>query len=112
MGTNYYTVSNYCECCKRHDREHIGKSSAGWSFSFQGTDEIRDFDTWLANVKSAAWIVDEYGTRVTLDELLTMIDNERGGKRQGDYDKESPYGSFSQSWLDQYGNSFSGGDWS
>lgn len=37
MGTNYYVAKNKCDCCKRYDKEyHIGKSSWGWSFTFQG----------------------------------------------------------------------------
>jgi hypothetical protein len=37
MGTNYYVVENACECCNRYDETlHIGKSSCGWAFTFQG----------------------------------------------------------------------------
>ena len=40
MGTNYYVAENTCECCNRYDETyHIGKSSFGWTFCFQGYEE-------------------------------------------------------------------------
>ena len=47
MGTNYYARYNICKHCNRFDEIHIGKSSAGWQFSFHATHEIRSYKDWL-----------------------------------------------------------------
>jgi hypothetical protein len=111
MGTNYYVIKNECKCCGRKDYEHIGKSSMGWSFSFQGTDEIRNYDQWLANVKTADRIEDEYERPVTLEELLDLIEGKREGRNHAEYCM-AQYNNMDNWKVDDYNNSFSFGDFS
>lgn len=105
MGTNYYIVENECECCKRKDLIHIGKSSGGWAFSFRGykntygtieTDDRKDIK-YPYDVDLISWenykqvlknkkIIDEYHEEIPYDEFVEMIEtykspsfiNERG----------------------------------
>jgi len=57
MGTNYYVIKDKCECCKRSTREyHIGKSSGGWAFSFQGYpwNKLTSWKAWKEFLKDQA----------------------------------------------------------
>jgi hypothetical protein len=78
MGTNYYVMTNHCQCCGRYDTDrHIGKSSFGWSFSFRGhRDEglasWRDWKFYLFSTN--AMIVDEYGRDMPYAEFVEMIE--------------------------------------
>ncbi len=100
MGTNYYTIKNYCEHCKRFDQEHIGKSSIGWTFAFQATETVENYDEWLENVKSSQKIIDEYGREITVEELVKMIED----KRNNPNNQAIRNPGFA--YLDKYGNSF------
>ena len=78
MGTNYYAKQNECSHCGRSDDIHIGKSSGGWKFSFQGhphhSPPITSWKEWqeyLVNCK----IVNEYGDEWTLEDLKTLVDS-------------------------------------
>ena len=76
MGTNYYVAKNMCECCDRYDSEyHIGKSSYGWSFSFQGYtwNKLTSWKEWKEFLKTEI-IVDEYGKRIDYDWFVNMIE--------------------------------------
>jgi len=78
MGTNYYLHEKPpCEGCDRpYEQKHIGKSSVGWCFSLHVIPEegVNDLDDW-ERLWSApgAYIVDEYGKRVTVDEMRVAI---------------------------------------
>jgi len=76
MGTNYYVAKNLCECCNRYDEEyHIGKSSYGWSFSFQGyrAERLVSWRSWKEFLKDKI-IMDEYGDRVNYDWFVNLIE--------------------------------------
>ncbi len=99
MGTNYYWHEKpACEMCGRSDKpKHIGKSSAGWCFSLHIEPEngINDLPDWerMWNIPGS-WIVDEYGQRVTVEEMRKEI-TERG--REGRWhDKPFGYDSWEQ----------------
>lgn len=74
MGTNYYTKINECEKCGRNDTIHLGKSSAGWQFSFQynggiyykNADEMKQ---WLRGRR----IIDEYGHVISHEAFWHMV---------------------------------------
>ena len=86
MGTNYYLTTPKCDKCGHQEEgKHIGKSSFGWCFSLRvypeeanehGNGAILDLDGW-----KTAWsdpkfvIVDEYGTEIHPDDMLTYITN-------------------------------------
>ena len=113
MGTNYYARINQCKCCKRSEEElHIGKSSAGWTFSFQAIDspdypKIDSYVKWIRFLsKRDVSIYDEYGTWVKVEELMEIIMHKRQEKHN--HAKEYPSG-YS---LDNDGNSFNRSDFS
>jgi hypothetical protein len=76
MGTNYYVAENHCKCCDRYDETyHIGKSSYGWSFSFQGykLEELVSWQAWKDFLKDKM-IKDEHGITIPYDEFVTLIE--------------------------------------
>jgi hypothetical protein len=76
MGTNYYVAKNLCECCNRYDEEyHIGKSSYGWAFSFQGyrAERLVSWRAWKEFLKDKI-IMDEYGERKNYNWFVEMIE--------------------------------------
>lgn len=76
MGTNYYLEAKPpCTCCGRpFERQHIGKSSAGWCFTLHVDENHRDLPDWVEEwSKPGAAIVDEYGDGVAGDEMLLII---------------------------------------
>lgn len=114
MGTNYYWHEKpECSCCNRpFDRVHIGKSSAGWVFSlhvypeghcygssYDGESEppqyVDNLDDWIELFnREGSWIEDEYGDKVTIDEMLDCIRN-----REWPHDRKFPtsrYNSFEE----------------
>jgi len=119
MGTNYYLrvggCPNPCAHCRAPELIHLGKSSAGWTFSFRAYPEAGDIgrdDLGTAGIVSdfAAWrrllnlgpIEDEYGQPVAKDELLAKIESKRGGR-------DSLYGS---DFRDAAGNRFTSAEFS
>lgn len=107
MGTNYYLHRGICPTCKHaEERIHIGKSSCGWTFSFQGYpnewDEIhvKSEDDWRRELKNGT-IINEYGETETYDGFWKIVDDKR--KADSNHAKEYPDGN----WLDDKGNSFS-----
>lgn len=95
MGTNFYLQkpdSNICPHCHRRDegeRLHIGKSSAGWCFALHVHPEngINTLDDWR-NLWSAQgnFIIDEYGDRVSIDDMELRI-TVRSTEKDFDSDK-------------------------
>ena len=78
MGTNYYIEPKApCVTCGREfEREHIGKSSAGWCFSLHVDPErgITDLPDWEDRwTKDGAQIVDEYGKKISPEEMRAVI---------------------------------------
>lgn len=83
MGTNFYLYEKpKCEHCGQHTSEpkHIGKSSAGWCFSLHVIPEegIHDLPDWERRwSQPGAWIEDEYGARLTPQEMYARIAERR-----------------------------------
>ena len=82
MGTNYYLrKKNYKD--NRFDRSdiglHIGKSSDGWSFSLHVVPGVAEnLEDWKVLWSCRPFvIVDEYGTQVSKEEMLSIV-TERG----------------------------------
>lgn len=120
MGTNYYVAKNLCECCNRYDEEyHIGKSSGGWAFSFQGYREERlvSWKAWKEFLKNQI-IKDEYGDTMPYEDFVTMVEtykapgyvNENGRKnlQHNEVGKKDKYPWFNPEydWDDEDGYSF------
>jgi hypothetical protein len=120
MGTNYYHRTNICECCNRYDETHIGKSSGGWTFSFQGfkkayeddeTEEVLSYADWLNRLQSGGKIFDEYGDEVSLDEFMALVEMKKGEKRNHTIYCRTHHPGL-DNWLDADGHSFSAGEFS
>lgn len=108
MGTNFYARIGVCKHCLAPKQEvHIGKSSIGWTFGFQSTDEIRSYKAWLKQLKkSNVEIYDEYGKRWCINDFKELVENKRTEKNK--HAVMYPDGCF----LDREGNSFHEGDFS
>ncbi|MEK6281897.1 MAG: hypothetical protein AABN95_16205 [Acidobacteriota bacterium] len=118
MGTNYYTVTNVCEHCKRHDHDkHIGKSSAGWTFSFRGYREdydvskIETFEQWKLELAHAR-IFDEYGKEITLTQFIALVDMKKGERFNHTTYCNTEHPDIDYNWLDPEGHSFTGREFS
>jgi hypothetical protein len=71
MSTNFYITSSDPEL----EREHIGKRSAGWVFSFNGQIH-KTFDDWIRNLvelEDGRMIVDEYGQHYSVEEFVEAV---------------------------------------
>ena len=120
MGTNYYVAKNRCDCCNRYDQEyHIGKSSMGWAFSFQGYPwaKLTSWKQWKQFLKDQT-IMDEYGDRVDYDWFVNMIETYKSpdfvnanGRRNLQHNEEGkkdhrPWFNPERDWDDEDGYSF------
>jgi hypothetical protein len=134
MGTNYYLHYNICKCCSRSDEIHIGKSSGGWTFSFQGYrangtyyTEIKDKDEkelkiesykdWLSflerMIAKGSEIRDEYNEKISLDKFKELVERKKDEKfNHTKYCMVEHPSSMKDLWLDAEGHSFSDGDFS
>lgn len=89
MGTNYYAIQNKVSL---HNRViHIGKSSVGWKFLFQGYQNATDSDDFMdddLNINSLEdWknflntdeyiILNEYDERVSYDDFFKMVEEKQ-----------------------------------
>ena len=98
MGTNYYfkikekrrkeIEKNLTDLEKRIiclDSEiHIGKSSAGWTFTFQATPFYKNYKELLnfyENNKNSIEIVDEYSEKTNIEEFKNMVENKKKEKK-------------------------------
>ena len=131
MGTNYYFVpkKNRIEKLNRtltqtdklfffigYSSMHIGKSSLGWTFTFQETEQYKSYKellTFYENNKKLIEIHDEYGKKIEIEEFKELVERKR--KEPNNHclymRKEYPgedYGDY----LDEEGNSFSKSDFS
>lgn len=81
MGTNYYWSEHLQPACPACGHQptvqelHIGKSSAGWVFALHVYPEqgIHDLDDWKERFQRSCAIWDEYGTAVSISEMLKTI---------------------------------------
>ena len=79
MGTNYYTAENYCDHCKQYKVDlHIGKSSGGWCFLFQGYKwmSLTSWQAWKAYLKDKL-IMDEYGEKMDYESFVDMVEKHK-----------------------------------
>jgi len=74
MGTNYYTKANSCKECGRSDEFHLGKSSAGWQFTFNWNggeqyQSVSELKEWL----KGKTIRDEYGDAISNKQFWDKV---------------------------------------
>lgn len=114
MGTNYYWTPDPAACptCG-HKAEiiHIGKSSAGWEFSFHGTAKIRSYASWKNVFKGKGHIEDEYGDRLTPEQFDKIV-TDRGDDllNHHDFCLEHHPNVMRELWKDPEGYSFASYD--
>jgi len=109
MGTNYYAREDCCkECGHSNNVVHIGKSSAGWTFSFHALYDIKSYREWLMflNQKNVK-IFSEYNDEISLKDFKDLVERKR--KEKHNHAKEYPD---NEHFLDSEENSFCGGDFS
>jgi len=97
MGTNFYLHPQAdCECCGRpFEPLHIGKSSGGWCFSLHVIPEegINTLDDWRRLwSRQGAIIRDEYGSRVSNEEMEARITERSSNKSWDRTWWERPFG--------------------
>lgn len=101
MGTNYYlhrqTPEDLCQHCGRgraYEEVHIGKSSGGWKFLFNSDEyQITTYKCWqkeLTKPENKDHIYDEYGRKISPEELFKLIENKQKDDR-GRPDINEPY---------------------
>jgi hypothetical protein len=89
MSTNYY-LAKTCGECGHSERLHVGKSSAGWTFSLHVEPDRDGFPSdlpgWSALFADPGWAIeDEYG-RLLSEAEMTAVISERSwpaGKHEG-----------------------------
>mgnify|MGYP003136101827 CR=1 FL=1 len=115
MGTNYYIKINDCEKCGRYDDIHLGRSSAGWTFSFQYNGgeyykNVKEMKEWLIGKV----IIDEYGDDVTQEAFWKLVEQKQKNKENkchAEYCKvKYPHMADTELIIDGY--SFSDGEFS
>ena len=95
---------------------HIGKSSLGWTFSFQKTEYYKSYKEILdfyKKHKKEIRIVDEYGKTIPIDEFMELVEYKREEPNNHYYYMRKEYpGDDYGDYLDEEGNSFSELDFS
>ena len=109
VGTNYYHRTNLCSTCGRYDSRHIGKSSAGWTFSFRGHEDARSWQEWRAILTAGGAIFDEYGTPVTPENFERMVTEKQSAPNNHTRYMEAHYSPEAAAYdrLDEEGHAFS-----
>ena len=133
MGTNYYVHLNTCECCNRSEYVlHLGKNSYGWTFSFRGYNglvdidqqnntvpfTIRSYKDWVELLdKPKTKIFTEYSEEVSIVDFKQLVeDNRAEANNHANYVHRGQLPHYTspdyikRNWLDEEGNSFSGGE--
>jgi hypothetical protein len=120
MGTIYYVAKNKCDCCNRYDEEyHIGKSSWGWAFTFQGYkyDGLVSWKKYKEFLKDKL-IVDEYGIFIDYDYFVRFVetvkspdyvrdDGHKNSSHNEEIKKVPSWFDAGHDWADEDGYSFS-----
>lgn len=76
MGTNYYYRIDPCKECG-HSKEiyHIGKSSWGWSFSFQAIEKANSWKEWQMFLQTVGKIFNEYDEEISYEKFKKIVED-------------------------------------
>jgi hypothetical protein len=110
---NYY-ATKVCPCCATLKSFHLGKSSAGWTFTFKGSREagVVDYASWLdrlTTLTADGYTITSDGEDIGngLPDLLAKIESKKNEKNNHTtYLADNDY-PLKENWLDADGNSFS-----
>ena len=87
MGTNYYAVKKKPSLA--NEPLHIGKSSAGWKFSFQGYQDelnIKSIEDWKDFLKNNdVVILNEYDEEVSYDDFFELVEKKQEENNPDDF---------------------------
>jgi len=123
MGTNYFLKPKRKALEKFRasvSQIHIGKSSAGWSFSFQAlnseeldgmdasiTEDISSAQDWAKWISEDRYeICNEYGETISGAEFWQMVEDKKEGLNHYEETKRTYY---NKSYVDDEGHSFTRG---
>lgn len=98
MGTNVYLQRKVPRMVPEYDRTHVAKMSAGWRVHFDGSSAADNTWDWEARpdeaprigsmddlrgyLETGDWeLVDEYGDKTTLEDVLSHDDYMRDGRK-------------------------------
>lgn len=116
MGTNYYARVNHCDKCGRVNIVHIGKSSFGWKFLWQGypcMDEeklpIKCKKDWYNFLTDSIQISNGAGGIYSREEFIEMVEKHNSNELNVTEHTQSEYAHY---WNDEEGNNFRAGEWS
>lgn len=79
MGTNYFVKTKKCKHCGyKPEWIHLGKSSAGWQFTFQYNggkyyQNVEEMKEWLKD----KIIIDENNRKVSNESFWKMVDEKQ-----------------------------------
>lgn len=77
VGTNYYLLEDYCTHCKKGERVHLGKHSAGWRFAMSAL-VYKTYGDWFKRLNQPnTVVVDEYGMPEPVYELVKSFENKK-----------------------------------
>ena len=80
---------------------HIGKSSAGWTFTFHATDTIRSEKDWREETRKGQ-IFDSYGEEISYADFWAKVD-----EKKNEPNNHAAISKEGGSFLDEEGNSMS-----
>ena len=63
--------------CGRNEVRYIGKSSAGWTFLFQGYTTIRSCADWIKIFEQGGEITNETGCVISLNNFKEIVEYSR-----------------------------------
>lgn len=121
MGTNYYWRKQPCSTCAHSTGSwHIGKSSIGWTFSFQALDTdsptgrpVVSAEDWAEVFRTCdGYIVDEYDEGIHPEAFWEMVEAKAAVEGVKNHSKEYPGWGNDKSYVDAEGHSFSTGNFS
>ncbi len=81
MGVNYYLRQPPCPCCQQQEEgAHIGKSSLGWRFTFNGSIH-NTIDKWREMIAGTdVCIYDEYGENISKQKFWELVETKQREK--------------------------------
>lgn len=87
MGTNYYAVKK--KPSLYNGALHIGKSSCGWKFCFQGYEDelnIKSIEDWKKYLKSDDIVIlNEYDEEVSYNDFFKLVEEKQKENNPDDF---------------------------
>lgn len=112
MGTNYYAIQK--KPSLHSSVIHIGKSSAGWKFLFQGYQglsnplgymyddiNINSIDDWKSFLKNDEYVIlDEYDDQISYDDFFSLVEDKQSTDNPDNFSDCANIGGYRFSFRD------------